>query len=588
MSKAITCLLRIGDSIKKNKLIDLSGKEEVTIGRSEDTTVCLMSNMISRCHATLRKYDGSWTIKDNKSLNGIHVNDIKLAPLVEHSLKDGDIVQLGVRTSADKPAEFLFKFHESLKVRRVKPNSIKTPNESEAKRLKLESPEGDVEWIPTQPEVGDDQADGPQGTSHNPYRVPDSTWSPFRMYQDKLHKQQEEADAKLKEYENKLTEMQRLLQDKDCAQEEIIQELAKEKRIREEKSRIVEDLRRKEKELQKEMQEKQERLRQENEELAMKMKLELEQQLKEKEINLLSQLESQRQALIQEKQMVEENLQREMARALEEKDKMLEGELLQQKEHLQKVIENKELKQKLLESQLNETKAEKDKQQEQVLRAREDVLANFSEIMETELQCSICSELFVQATSLNCSHSYCALCINQWMKQKKECPVCRSPVTTVMRSIVLDSYIDKMVEHLSEEMKERRKELVKTRKAEQVRFDEQTRANQSVAPAEPAGRGRGRGGRNRRRGGIRGGGRNFGGTREVGAGPATVIFIEDEDTGSRSSELSSGASSQSSLSSQSSEDNDYVRGEYGAFFGGYGRCFTCGSRGHWANGCPYR
>ena len=60
------------------------------------------------------------------------------------------------------------------------------------------------------------------------------------------------------------------------------------------------------------------------------------------------------------------------------------------------VIEAKEAEQKLLESQLNDTKQEKDKKQEEVLRAREDVLSNFAELMETELQCSICNELFVK------------------------------------------------------------------------------------------------------------------------------------------------------------------------------------------------
>ncbi len=70
----------------------------------------------------------------------------------------------------------------------------------------------------------------------------------------------------------------------------------------------------------------------------------------------------------------------------------------------------------------------------------------------------------LQATSLNCSHSYCELCIEQWMEVKKECPVCRAPITSHLRSIVLDSYIDKMVEHLSDEMKTKRKDLVAERK----------------------------------------------------------------------------------------------------------------------------
>lgn len=69
--------------------------------------------------------------------------------------------------------------------------------------------------------------------------------------------------------------------------------------------------------------------------------------------------------------------------------------------YYKQVIESKEAEQKLLESQLRDTRQEKDKKQEEVLRAREDVLSNFAELMETELQCSICNELFVKVGSRN-------------------------------------------------------------------------------------------------------------------------------------------------------------------------------------------
>jgi len=62
------------------------------------------------------------------------------------------------------------------------------------------------------------------------------------------------------------------------------------------------------------------------------------------------------------------------------------------------VIEAKEAEQRLLESQLQVSKTEKDLKHEEMLRAREEVLSNFAELMETELQCSICSELFVRVT----------------------------------------------------------------------------------------------------------------------------------------------------------------------------------------------
>ena len=70
----------------------------------------------------------------------------------------------------------------------------------------------------------------------------------------------------------------------------------------------------------------------------------------------------------------------------------------------------------------------------------------------------------IQATTLNCTHSFCAFCIDEWMKRKKNCPVCRTPVTSQARAIVLDSYIEKMVSCFSDEMKERREQIIKERK----------------------------------------------------------------------------------------------------------------------------
>ena len=54
------------------------------------------------------------------------------------------------------------------------------------------------------------------------------------------------------------------------------------------------------------------------------------------------------------------------------------------------------------------------------------------------------------------------------MRLKTECPICRTAITTQMRSIVLDSYIEKMVEQFSEDMKKRRQELVEERKGKHI------------------------------------------------------------------------------------------------------------------------
>lgn len=94
---------------------------------------------------------------------------------------------------------------------------------------------------------------------------------------------------------------------------------------------------------------------------------------------------------------------------------------------------------------------------------KESVLNKVNDIMDEQLTCSICSELFVKAITLNCMHTFCQHCIKSWNKRKKECPVCRSSVSSMNRSIVLDNFIESMLENLPTRFKERRKELLEER-----------------------------------------------------------------------------------------------------------------------------
>ena len=45
------------------------------------------------------------------------------------------------------------------------------------------------------------------------------------------------------------------------------------------------------------------------------------------------------------------------------------------------------------------------------------MLDNFRELAETQLQCAVCSEVLVEATSVNCGHTFCHYCINEWKKK---------------------------------------------------------------------------------------------------------------------------------------------------------------------------
>ncbi|XP_064197542.1 E3 ubiquitin-protein ligase TRIM35-like [Anguilla rostrata] len=54
-------------------------------------------------------------------------------------------------------------------------------------------------------------------------------------------------------------------------------------------------------------------------------------------------------------------------------------------------------------------------------------MASGSSLLEEELSCPVCSEIFRDPVLLSCSHSFCEACLQQCWEQKgsQECPVCR-------------------------------------------------------------------------------------------------------------------------------------------------------------------
>jgi E3 ubiquitin-protein ligase RNF8 len=192
-----------------------------------------------------------------------------------------------------------------------------------------------------------------------------------------------------------------------------------------------------------------------------RLRREYEQQIQVKEQELLQRLSDEKEQLNVERLAVEQSLQREMDKKLEDQNERLQQLLRDEQQRLARVIEQRDGQCRMLESALNQEVA---KEKETALQAKEELLANFASLLEVEMQCSICSELFVKATSLSCSHSFCEFCLNQWLAVKKDCPVCRAPVTSRYRSVVLDNYIEKMVEHLSDDMKQKRRVIIDERR----------------------------------------------------------------------------------------------------------------------------
>ncbi|KFM71089.1 E3 ubiquitin-protein ligase RNF8-A, partial [Stegodyphus mimosarum] len=174
-----------------------------------------------------------------------------------------------------------------------------------------------------------------------------------------------------------------------------------------------------------------------------------------------------------------------------------------------------------------------------------------------DLHCTICTELCIKTVVLNCSHSFCKYCITQWKKKKKQCPICRERITTETHVLALDHFIEKVTDLLNKEELERRKELIESREKSKAQTTSRTRA-----------RGRGRGRQQSRQ-------------RERSR---SVEFVMEMDAVDELIEASQNVLI--ALADEESDSDSSVEGL--SYYPGYGRCFNCGRRGHWANGCPLR
>ncbi|KAL8590356.1 hypothetical protein ACOMHN_006472 [Nucella lapillus] len=535
MTQAHPCLLSIGKVSSKYRHFPFL-EDQIKIGRSSDVTYTILSNTISRCHAIIEKQgDNIWTITDNKSLNGISVNNTPLKPLQPYTLREGDVVQLGITKDADSPAEFVYRFFFSLKLRR-EPKASKQQNSA--------SGSSSAKHLLTVPDQNAGRSRKRKGQA-----AAEDEDEEEEEDEDKIPQENKRLKTNL---EGQLQALSRRLQEKERENAAVTQQLQKERQERQ----AGEKRQREQEKKVSQMGAKQKQLMKEQAAAEAQVRKQLEDQLREREERVRRQMQRKLEALTSEKRQVEQHLHKEMEKAVREMGEEVQNRLQEERDRLQKVIETKELEQKALESELAESREEKERAKADTLTTREAILSEFADTMETELQCSICSELFVKATSLNCSHAFCALCIRQWLAVKNECPNCRTTVTSQIQSIVLDSYIDRMVEQLSGEMKERRAVLVAERKEAEAKLEEADN-EERVGPSgsntgqqrRGRGRGRGRGGRGR-------GGRAA--TRRATPGPPEVVATVTHESGEESSSNDDEAGVAERNSSESILDSDDV------------------------------
>ncbi|XP_060100848.1 E3 ubiquitin-protein ligase RNF8 isoform X2 [Heteronotia binoei] len=466
-SGQVWCLKRAG---MNEEWLLLEAGSEVTIGRGAGVSYQLMSKscplMISRNHCVFKQNtDGQWTVTDNKSLNGVWLNFERIDPSKAYLLKAGDFIQLGVPLKNRETAEYEYtlikdewkkvssflalkndQLTEKMKDTRAKrkisleeldPSSVEGPSNSRSKRDRLAS-DGDS--------LGKSEA----------VKQPTENMDVVLLSPRPSKKEKKKNHCSVVQVGNAVSPISKDQKVLSLAQswsglEEIMKTLAEMTKLKAK------------------MQEKQTavlNVRQKNKKCTPKDIQVLEQELQDLQEQLCSEQEQQQQRVEQlektfceelegaKEEQGEEKLKEQLAQVLVQHHALME-ELSRSKKDFEEIIKAKD-------RELKETKEEKEKARAQ----KEEALNQMNDVLENELQCTICSEHFIEAVTLNCAHSFCSYCIREWMKRKVECPICRRTILSKTRSLVLDNCIDRMVENLDDETKHRRLSLIKERKGE--------------------------------------------------------------------------------------------------------------------------
>lgn len=109
-----------------------------------------------------------------------------------------------------------------------------------------------------------------------------------------------------------------------------------------------------------------------------------------------------------------------------------------------------------LEAQLATVQQEAQQCMQEAAQQRQDAKRKRSSLdlqeLQAELVCSVCQDWIVHAASLECGHSFCRECIDQWLTQKQfHCPVCRNQVQREpTASRALDIIVEKSVQGAGE------------------------------------------------------------------------------------------------------------------------------------------
>ncbi|CAL9692603.1 unnamed protein product [Knipowitschia caucasica] len=443
----VFCLMRVNNS---SGWLRLWENCEITVGRGMDVTYPIISLtyplMLSRLHCSFKlREDGAWTVTDRKSLNGVWVNGRQITPEKPHVIRLGDSIQLGVavKDSVEFDYEFVKRPLNDVRSSLLRPD-MEAPNHPRLFKKPKRKMTDEIEpSTSSKPKLY--RSSGVDKSTAQP--CPIQTIEPLEPREPRPENKVQHPIPNVKNRED-VDNLQMFSQNNLMLREQVD---CTERRVASLEGQPQQSAPYREE--QREWQRQLDTLRAKMEEMkALELSFN----------NAKQQLEEQKRKTRRDQMKEEKKQEREQQQEVHLKQKLDEA-LKEQKKVLDELSRSRRGFEEMLlakNKELEVTKEEKEKAKAK----GEEVVSQMTEVMQNELECIICSEFFIEAVNLNCAHSFCKYCIQQWRKKKDQCPICSQAIVSQTRCLALDNCIDSMVENLSLELKRRRQELVNERK----------------------------------------------------------------------------------------------------------------------------
>lgn len=378
------------------------------IGRNKTADVCITNPAVSRSHLSLH-YNGdtgTWTVTDTGSTLGTKLNNIKLLQDEAMQIKYGDVIRLA------ELEELTFTFYVG-KLPFKRPVSTEKPEVNE----NMDENTDDRHIL----HASQDEAMLKLGENENKIKQIEDH---FRVQSAHLNNNFASQTLHLSSESEEYKTLKKTY-------EEEIEKLKSEKEVEIQKLCIL------------------------NEELQKRLDIEARVIIEQSEkIKQMMENEELAEANLRKLQKENEEKEEELRRL---KDQLKRKEQEIEKKNLEKLEELNSLKE-----DLKLAVSKKEESENIALTAHLNAISNR---IESEMLCSICSEIIIDATILNCGHIFCRVCITMWIKKKAEgpiCPMCRVPVVSASKCPSITSLLDSVSEELPS-LKRKRQELIQER-----------------------------------------------------------------------------------------------------------------------------